>query len=306
MKAATTWALALAGGDGMRLRLLTMRLAGEPMPKQYCRLLPGRSLLEATLDRVALSIPPERTAVIVNADHARWAAPQIERRGLGEVIVQPRNRDTGPGLALSLLRIARRDPRAVVVVLPSDHWVDEDARFMDHVMEAAAVAGRHPGRIVCLGITPDHPDPDLGYLVPARSRMEGARALAVEGFCEKPEAAEARRLIAAGGLWNVFVMALRVDTGLELLEQLRPEDVRRLGAAVDDQRALEAAYAGQEPWNFSHEVLARAAGRLAVLPVLGVRWSDWGTPEAIGRTLGAAQVAGNFASPAGARSVAAR
>jgi mannose-1-phosphate guanylyltransferase len=76
--AEATWALVLAGGDGTRLQQVT---AGAPIPKQYCRLVGERSLLELTLRRVATAIPPERTLVIVNENHLPIAVDQLATQG---------------------------------------------------------------------------------------------------------------------------------------------------------------------------------------------------------------------------------
>src|SRR5881296_2928581 len=92
------WALVLAGGDGTRLQSLTRLIAGAPIPKQYCRIVDNRSLLEATLDRIAPLASRERTLVIVNRGHLRLARPQLATLPAANVIVQPRNLDTGPGI----------------------------------------------------------------------------------------------------------------------------------------------------------------------------------------------------------------
>lgn len=81
------WSLVLAGGDGVRLQALTRALTGAPMPKQYCRLLGGRSLLEATLARIAPFTPPERTLAVVNRDHLDFASEQLTPLSSGNVLV---------------------------------------------------------------------------------------------------------------------------------------------------------------------------------------------------------------------------
>src|SRR5205814_2585975 len=108
------WALVLAGGDGTRLQPLTRLIAGTPIPKQYCRIIGNRSLLEATLERVAPLVPPDRTLAIVNRGHLKLALPQLVTLPASNVLVQPRNLDTGPGILVSLLELGRRDAEATV------------------------------------------------------------------------------------------------------------------------------------------------------------------------------------------------
>jgi len=103
------WALVLAGGDGTRLQPLTRLIAGAPIPKQYCRIMGNRSLLEATLARVAPLVPSERMLAIVNRGHVELARPQLATLPGANVLVQPRNLDTGPGILMSLLELAGRD-----------------------------------------------------------------------------------------------------------------------------------------------------------------------------------------------------
>ncbi|MFN8600562.1 MAG: sugar phosphate nucleotidyltransferase [Candidatus Binatia bacterium] len=283
-----TWALVLAGGDGTRLRAITRLLAGEPIPKQYCRITGARSMLEATLDRVAPLVPPQRTMVIVNHDHLRLAVPQLAGIPGENVLVQPRNRDTGPGIAWSLLEIRRRHPNARVAMFPSDHYVADDAAFRASVRRALAVVDRHPGKLALLGIEPDDPSPEYGYVMPA-ARLDGGQgdAFHVASFREKPTPAVAAALVRAGGLWNSFVMAFRVPRVLALLEQRLPATLRTLDVASRLRDTLERHYATEPGWNFSNDFLSTVAAELVVVRAEQTGWSDWGTPTAIERTFAA-------------------
>ena len=307
--AAEPWALILAGGDGTRLRDLTRLIAGEPMPKQYCRITGERSMLEATLDRVRPLVPPERTLVIVNRDHLRLALPQLAGVPADNVLVQPRNLETGPGILWSLLEIRRRAPHARVAMFPSDHYVAHDGAFRDAVRRALAVVARNPDKLALLGIEPDEPSPEYGYVLPASPLDPAdAGALHVAAFREKPSALDAARIVRHGGLWNSFVMTFQVARTLEVLARRLPESY----AALDGARRcgeLDAFYASGAKWNFSHDFLATVPDKLVVVRTEHTGWSDWGTPLSIERTFAALnrvppwQASGQLA--AGARKTAA-
>ena len=275
------WALVLAGGDGTRLQGLTRLITGAPIPKQYCRILGDRSLLEATLARVAPLVPPARTLAIVNRGHLSLARPQLAGLPLANVLVQPRNRDTGPGILLSLLHLASRDPRATVAVFPSDHDVRAEAAFRRQVARMVGVVDALPDRIALLGTRPDRPETGYGYILPGRRVGD---AFEVAAFHEKPVRSMAARIVRSGGLWNSFVMVGRVARLLELIRAGRPDDVVRLGALPADPDALDAAYDDMPAWNFSRDFLTRVPRHLVVTRAGDVGWSDWGTPEAIERT----------------------
>jgi len=279
------WALVLAGGDGTRLQPLTRAIAGAPIPKQYCRIVGNRSLLEATLDRIAPSVPPERTLAIVNRGHLRLARPQLATLPPANVLVQPVNRDTGLGILVSLLELARRDPRATVAMFPSDHDVRNAAAFRRNVARMVDLIDVQPDRIVLLGARPDRPDTGFGYIAPGPRVDASGRAFRVLAFHEKPARAVATRIIRRGGVWNTFVTVGRVARLVDLLGQVRPDDIDQLASVPVDPVALAPIYDGLPAWNFSRDFLARIPEHLLVARADDLGWSDWGTPEAIERTL---------------------
>lgn len=278
------WALVLAGGEGMRLRALVEQVAGQPMPKQYCRLLGSRSLLEMTLDRVRRFAAPERTAVVITEHHRSLAAAQLGSLPPANVVAQPANRDTGPGILFPLLALAPRMGAATVALFPSDHFLADEDEFARHVEMAARLVERFPSRIALLGMVPDRPDPELGYVVPgARLRGAGAEALAfrVRSFAEKPERTEASRLIEQGALWNSFVLVFRLPTLLRLVRRIVPAHVNSLQRAMQLPSLCEAHDHSLPAWNFSRDFLARAVDSLMVLAVPDVGWTDCGTWESL-------------------------
>lgn len=286
------WALVLAGGEGSRLRALTTTASGIAVPKQFCSLGGGASLLHDALRRARVVAPPERTCVVVAAHHRAWWEGLSRFIPTRNIIVQPRNRGTANGILLPLLRILQRDPDASLLVLPSDHYVRNEAVLAAALRRAAMAAASLCDRIVLLGFAPEEADPELGYIVPAVDADSSSGLRAVEQFVEKPGAAAARKLIAQGGLWNAFILAARGATLLRIFEERCPEIVMEMRGILDrpngdttfDAHLIEL-YERLPTMDFSRDVIQRCASQLRVLRVPACGWSDLGTPRRLAETL---------------------
>jgi mannose-1-phosphate guanylyltransferase len=276
--------LLLAGGDGTRLQDLTREVSGAPIPKQYCRLLHGASLLEATLSRAHLFSPRNQVHVIINQNHLGLAKEQLKLLPDRNVFVQPLNRDTGPGLLYSILQLEQLYPDAIVAAFPTDHYVDNDKSFIAHTLRAAEVILNFPEKIAILGIAPDRPETGYGYILPAETVRNSHGVFHVTAFLEKPDLARAQQVIAQGGLWNTFVMVFRLSRMIELLKAYVPDEFDRMAILRDCPDQADGLYDTLSTWNLSKHFLARIPEHLITLEVSDVGWSDWGTRESIERT----------------------
>lgn len=285
--------IVLSGGHGTRMRDFVHQLRGHDLPKQYINFVGRRSMLEHTFDRAEMLIPTERLYVVIAREHLEFSevSRQVGSRPPGTVVIQPLNKDTAPGLLLSLIYLQRKYPDAAVAIFPSDHFIVEEDVFIRHIDLAFRVVEQDGSRIVLLGVEPTAPDPEYGYIVPGEKIKEPGRTAArtIEMFVEKPAVEAARKIVRLGALWNTLVMVFRLTTLLSVFQRTTPELYRSFQPILkaigtpDEQRVLEAVYHELKPINFSTAVLEvlpfEHRQDLLVLPVPGVTWSDWGSAD---------------------------
>lgn len=280
------WTLALAGGEGTRLQDYVRRRFGYQRPKQYCPLLGSRSTLQHTLMRLNHLTPASRTLTVIGPTHAPYAMPQLARAS-DHVFRQPASRGTGLALYVALAMIRRWSPSAVVTVTPTDHHVEPNARYIQHLQVARGIAARMPEVVVILGVRPSDADPGLGYLSLGPRLMDAPEAKQLVDFVEKPSVVRAQELIIAGALWNTMVMCGTVDALWSLARAAKPHLIDVLDCLVplidtpDESDAIDYIYRAQPPINFSTDVLERERQRILAIEADGVEWSDCGQPERI-------------------------
>jgi mannose-1-phosphate guanylyltransferase len=180
------WAVILAGGDGTRLKSLTRKIAGDERPKQFCSVLGKGTLLEETRTRAALELARQRTLYVVNRIHESYYAPILGNEPSSNLVVQPSNRGTAPAILYTLLRIAAVDPHAVVAFLPSDHYISDNAKFMTYIRTALDTARRRTDLVILLGLDPESPEVEYGWIEPAEPIRGQSRVHGVRRFWEKP------------------------------------------------------------------------------------------------------------------------
>jgi hypothetical protein len=166
------WGVILAGGDGTRLKSLSRRITGDERPKQFCPVLSDMSLVKETQISVALELPKERTLFLVNRLHQPYYSDILSDIAASNLIEQPRNIGTAPAILYSLLKIAVADPQAFVAFIPSDHYVSDNTKFMAHIRRAFEAAPERPNLVILLGVEPERPEVEYGWIEPAQAIQE--------------------------------------------------------------------------------------------------------------------------------------
>ncbi len=275
----------LCGGAGTRL----WPASRESMPKPFIPLLPGGSTFQATLARLAGAADLARPTVLAHADSRFVVAEQLLASGIeADIVLEPARRDSAAAVAVAACHAARRDPRAVVLILAADHVIDDAPAFLAACREAAHAAARS-GLVMTLGLRPTGPATAYGYIAPGVP-VEGTSARRVARFVEKPDAATAAAYIADGYLWNSGYFVFRADVMIAELEAYAPEVLAAARAALDgavtdlDFLRLDAkAFARAPRLSIDHAVM-EATDRAGVLPV-SFGWSDIGTWDALWEAL---------------------
>jgi mannose-1-phosphate guanylyltransferase len=270
---------------------MTRAITGDDRPKQFVPVIGGSTLLNQTRRRVALSIEPDRTLLVVTQKHRRFYEPlEISPKLLVE---QPVNKGTAPAILYALLRVATKNPKAVVALFPSDHFFAHDEEFMSHIDIAIDAVEVQPQTVLLLGITPTAPETEYGWIEPQPSILASVQKsiTRVSKFWEKPSLSLATSLMERGCLWNSFVMVGRVDALLNMTRAAMPEmyaafaTVTSTFETANEHKALAALYSHIADSNFSHQVLAVRPGDLMVMRVGDVGWSDLGEPNRVLSTL---------------------
>jgi mannose-1-phosphate guanylyltransferase len=295
--AADRWGIILSGGSGKRLRDLVYRKRADYLPKQYLNFIGKRSMLEHTLHRAEKLIPAQKLLTVIAKEHLQFdeVRRQIAWRPQECIIVQPKNKDTGPGILLPLMHLHKRSPEAIVALFPSDHFILEEDLFMRHVEGAFRIVESDGTRMVLLGMEPNEPDPEYGYILPSGGIDDPDEGRTVEMFVEKPSADAAQMMMRKGALWNTLVLVVTCKTLLRAIEKATPELYRAFEpiqdaiGTPDEQRVIERVYQTTPSLNFSKSVLETLAyenrQNLRVLPVRGVTWKDWGSSDRLSKTL---------------------
>jgi mannose-1-phosphate guanylyltransferase len=251
-------------------------LSRENHPKFLLDVTPqGRSLIQATWDRLLPLCGPEGLTVVAGPAHVKSIHEQLPDLLPRNVFCEPGPKDSMTAIGLAAAILAQRDPDAVIGSFAADHMISGTDAFLSAVSEAVQVAQK--GFLVTIGIAPSHPSTGFGYvrLGDKLSIPEAPNARLVSSFKEKPDARTAAAYIATGSYrWNAGMFVTKASFLLELLREYKPEleeALTRVAAVWDDEASrnkILEVWLGLEKIAIDHAVAEPAAleGRVAVVP----------------------------------------
>jgi mannose-1-phosphate guanylyltransferase len=263
-------AVILAGGSGTRL----WPASRQVRPKQFIAIARPDEPMIADAIAIGRTIAADRVLIVTAGDQVkatRAAAPGVE------IIAEPTGRNTAAAIGLAGAILARRDPEAVIVVLPADQHV-RDREGMAIALDACLTAVENDNTIALVGIPPTRPETGFGYLEMAAGPSDGVRR--VLRFVEKPNATTAQQYLASGRLlWIACIFCMTARRLLIELDTHLPQIARAVRAIAADPTIASHEYAALPSISFDHGVMERV-DRVVAIPA-SVGWNDVGSWAAI-------------------------
>jgi mannose-1-phosphate guanylyltransferase len=287
-------AVIMAGGSGTRF----WPESRDQRPKQLLKLVGDRSMIQATFDRLAGLVPRERVLIATNARQAPAIAAQLPDLPVDAMLLEPCKRDTAPCIALAAAHLIRRDPGAIMAVMPSDHVIRPTDAFQAAIRLAADLVAESPDRIVTLGIRATYPAESFGYIEYSKEKLAipavGAwtpKVFPVTAFREKPKLPQARQYIeSARHYWNAGIFVWRARTILDYLARLQPDlhaRIETIAAAIGTNEyhaTLEREFAAIQGISIDYAVMERAKSVCVIEAPF--EWDDVGSWQALARLCG--------------------
>lgn len=278
------YAILMAGGVGSRF----WPSSKASNPKQFIDILGvGETLFQTTFKRLSGLIPAENIYVLTNKNYVDMIKEQIPHIKDEQIVPEPEMRNTAPSILLGALKIHKKDPDSLIVVAPSDHWIKEEAEFMDSIQEAFNYA-EEEDRLITLGIEPDNPNTGYGYIKYDESSDEPIRK--VERFTEKPEVKQAERFLEEGNyVWNAGIFIWSSKFIVESFKKHLPEMYRlfekgdEVWNTKDEEDFLEDNYSKASNVSIDYGIMEKSDS-VFVIPV-SYSWNDLGTWSSVQKEL---------------------
>lgn len=269
------YAVIMAGGVGSRF----WPVSTEEFPKQFHDMLgTGESLLQRTFGRLSQIIPAENILILTNSRYYDLVKQQLPKIKDKRIVLEPAMRNTAPCILLSALKIQKENPDAVMLVAPSDHWIEDEISFSKNI-ERTFEACQNDTILMTLGIQPTFPNTGYGYI--QFEENETAIKKVIQ-FTEKPDYDTAKIFLNAGNyLWNAGIFSWSVKTIIAEFQQQLPEmyalfSQGKIALNTEKETAfISENYEKAENISIDYGILEKA-NKVAVLPAT-FDWNDLGT-----------------------------
>lgn len=270
----------MAGGVGSRF----WPLSTTANPKQFHDMLgTGDTLLLKTFNRLAGFIPTENILVLTNERYRELVLEQLPMITPDQVVLEPAMRNTGPCILYAAMKINKKNPDALMIVAPSDHWIENEQAFAADVIQCFEKS-KDKNALCTLGITPTFPNTGFGYIEFEKQGdiTVGSGLKKVQQFREKPDYERAKTFLQQGNfLWNAGIFIWGVRTILDAFHKYQPGQYRLFEDGMEVYNTnrewpfIQEHYPAAENISIDYAILERAES-IYVLPA-SFDWNDLGT-----------------------------
>lgn len=278
--------LIMAGGVGSRF----WPLSREDKPKQFLNLVDeDRSMIQATVDRISKITEKDNIFIATNDKYVEQMQEHLPEVPLENITVEPMRKNTAASIGLAALYMERKDPEAVMVVLPSDHLILDEDRFLDAVQSAVEVAKRDDN-LVTLGIEPTHPEIGYGYIDydSKYDEIDSNEVFEVNAFTEKPDKKTAQEFVNDGTyLWNSGMFVWQVSTIRKMFEKHMSElhqGLEKMKEAIgteNEEEVLSEEFEKLDSVSIDYGIMEKAEDIYVIPGSFG--WDDIGSWPALER-----------------------
>ncbi|MBW6410485.1 mannose-1-phosphate guanylyltransferase [Clostridium weizhouense] len=280
------YGLILAGGKGSRL----YPLSRANQPKQFLKVINEKSFLVNTVDRIKSLIDKENIYVVTNKDYKDKIKEEIKEINEENIFIEPENKETATCIGLSAVKLLKQDADAVMVVLPSDHYIQGEKEYIDTLSQAVDMANKRRC-IVTLGIEPTRPETGYGYIEMGDRTSGNISTYKIARFTEKPNLEVAKDFILKGTyLWNSGMFIFRADVILREIEKYLPKmhkslmEIYKHVGEDDEEVVIKQEYSLIDGISIDFGVMQRT--RKAYVIKCDFNWDDIGSFNALSRFLG--------------------
>ena len=279
------YGLILAGGKGSRLYPLS-RVAE---PKQFLKLINDKSFLANTVERISPIIEKENIYVVTNTDYREKVKNELKNINEQNIFVEPANKETATCIGLSAIKLLKQDANAVMVVLPSDHFIQGEKDYVDTLSQAIELANRRRC-IVTLGIEPNRPETGYGYIEMGERTSGNIPTYKVARFTEKPNLEVAKDFLIKGTYqWNSGMFIFRADVILREIEKYLPKlykplmEIYKSLGEENEEEVIKNQYELIDGISIDFGVMQKT--RKAYVLKCDFEWDDMGSFGALSRLL---------------------